>query len=87
MQWKILKNGSPYYGSKCVVAHYVGPNKKPVAGVWEYCNAYWYTRNSERIPCSPYDRWCEVSDIIDSIEDRITDELKDLTMDMRRNRS
>ena len=77
MRWEMLKNAGPHYGTECVVAHYVGQNKKPITGLWVYCNTYWNTQCGERIQCNPYDRWCEVSDIIESVENRIVNELRD----------
>lgn len=84
MRWQVLKNGSPHYGSKCVVAHYVGQGKKPIAGVWEYFNTYWYARDGRRIDTNVNDRWCYVSDIVSSIENRLTDEMIDCLKEYRR---
>ena len=87
MHWRKLKDEQPARCTKCVVAYFPVGSKKASFGIFEFHGTYWENRYNKVVQCSPYDRWCEVSDIVDSIEDRITDELKDLIMDMQRNRS
>lgn len=76
MYWRILKHEKPSRGSKCVVAYY-NENKKPSFGIYEYYENYWENRNHFTIPCRQSDHWCYVEEIINNIEKKFEDDVKD----------
>lgn len=80
MRWKRLHLNSPVDSSTCVVCHFLPDKRKPIVGLWKYCefgaNSYWRTSNGDKIYCRSNDHWCDVEDIISAVEHRIIEEIK-----------
>lgn len=79
LYWTIYNTQRPVDDSKCIVAH-INNNKKSIAGIFRFHsagdNSYWQ-KGDKIINCKPNDCWCQVDSIINSIVQRIEDEVKE----------
>lgn len=75
LSWNKYSEIKPTNGSKCIVA--VNSKGRSSAGVYTYFrsgdHSFW-VKNGQ-VKCTPNDRWCYVETIVNSIADRLIDEL------------
>ena len=79
MHWKLYKDNKPSSGERCVVA-YISQNKI-MLGIFTYflsgTTSYWRNNNGQVIYCRDNQKWCYIDNIIDAVEQRLEDELRE----------
>lgn len=79
LQWIKYSDSIPNDSSRCVVATLV--NGKVSAGIftfhWSGTASYWQDNTRHTIMCKQSDCWCYVDSIINSVAQRLEDEMRD----------
>ena len=78
MHWRVYANLPPPNGELCVVGRL--RNGKTCTGIYTFYyfgdDSYWESSNGHRLKCDKKDHWCPVQSIIDSVSDRVIDEIE-----------
>lgn len=79
MRWSHFNVESPSSGATYIVAR-ISENNKCSTGLYTFCyignKFYWRSDKGDLFECHRSDHFCNVEDVIDSVEDRIKEDIE-----------